>query len=237
MKSTLPPVVSQAEWQAARDQLLVKEKAHTRASDALAAERRRLPMVEITMPYIFDGENGKASLLDLFEGRRQLILYHFMFAPSVGGWPSAGCESCSWYADNVGNLSHLQARNTSFVMVSLAPLPNLLAYKKRMGWRMRWFSSSENIFNVDFGISSAEGEGSGTSVFLRDGDRVFRSYFTTGRGDEKLGGIWACLDLTPLGRQEQWEDSPGDWPQSEAHEWLRRHDEYAQETPIAKCCH
>ena len=237
MKSTLPSVVPYAEWQSARDQLLVKEKAHTRASDALAAERRRLPMVEITKRYVFDGENGRASLLDLFEGRRQLILYHFMFAPNVGGWPSAGCEGCSWYADNVGNLSHLQARDTSFVMVSLAPLPNILAYKKRMGWNMPWFSSSENDFNVDFGISSVEGEGSGTSVFLRDGDTVFRSYFTTGRGDEKLGGLWAYLDLTPLGRQEHWEDSPAGWPQSEAHEWLRRHDEYAQASPMANCCH
>lgn len=132
----------------------------------------------------------------MFEGRRQLILYHFMFAPNVGGLPSAGCEGCSWYADNVGNLGHLHGRDTSFVMVSRAPLPNILGYKKRMGWRMPWVSSSENDFNADFGISTADGEGSRTSVFLRDGDSVFRSYFTTGRGDEKLGGFWAFLDLT-----------------------------------------
>lgn len=236
MTTLLPPVALQAEWQVARDQLLVKEKAHTRAGDALAAERRRLPMVEITKQYLFEGENGKASLLDLFEGRRQLILYHFMFAPRVGGWPSAGCEGCSWYADNVGNLSHLHARDTSFVMVSLAPVPNLRAYKKRMDWSMPWFSSSENDFNADFGISTAYGEGSGTSVFLRDGDSVFRSYFTTGRGDEKLGGFWAYLDLTPLGRQETWEDSPAGWPQSEPHAWVHRHDEYAHKTLTASCC-
>ena len=190
----------------------------------------------ITERYIFDGENGKASLLDLFEGRRQLILYHFMFAPSVGGWPSAGCEGCSWYADNVGNLRHLHARDTSFVMVSLAPEPNIRAYKKRMDWSMPWFSSSENDFNADFGISTADGEGSGTSVFLRDGDSVFRSYFTTGRGDEKLGGLWDYLDLTPLGRQETWEDSPAGWPQSEPHAWVHRHDEYALKTITASCC-
>ena len=123
----LPKIVSAAEWQVARDQLLEKEKAHTRAGDALAAERRRLPMVEITKPYLFDGPEGKVSLLDLFAGRRQLILYHFMFAPSVGGWPSAGCEGCSWYADNVGNLSHLHTRDTSFVLISRAPLPNINA--------------------------------------------------------------------------------------------------------------
>jgi predicted dithiol-disulfide oxidoreductase (DUF899 family) len=228
MKNKLPPIVSPAEWQAARDRLLVKEKAHTRASDALAAERRRLPMVEITKPYLFDGTEGKASLLDLFEGRRQLILYHFMFAPSVEGWPAAGCDACSWYADNVGNLSHLYARDTSFVMISLAPLSNILAYKKRMGWSLPWFSSSENDFNLDFGVSTPEGETSGTSVFLRDEARVYRTYFTTGRGDETLGNFWTFLDLTPLGRQENWEDSPEGWLQSEPYVWWRRHDEYDQ---------
>ena len=228
MKNKLPPIVSPAEWQAARDRLLVKEKAHTRASDALAAERRRLPIMEISKPYLFDGPEGKVSLLDLFAGRRQLIMYHFMFAPSVDGWPTAGCDACSWYADNVGNLSHLYARDTSFVMVSLAPLSNILAYKKRMGWNLPWFSSSESDFNVDFGMSIAEGETSGTSVFLRDEGRVFRTYFTTGRGDETLGSFWTFLDLTPLGRQENWEDSPEGWPQSEPYVWWRRHDEYDQ---------
>jgi predicted dithiol-disulfide oxidoreductase (DUF899 family) len=222
----LPPIVSPAEWQAARDRLLVSEKEHTRAGDALAAERRRLPMVEIVKPYVFDGPDGKVSLLDLFDGRRQLILYHFMFAPSVDGWPDAGCDACSWYADNVGNLSHLHARDTSFVMISLAPISNILGYKKRMGWTLPWFSSGETDFNVDFGISTPEGETSGTSVFLRDEDRVFRTYFTTGRGDEMLGGFWSFLDLTPLGRQENWEDSPEGWPQSEPYVWWRRHDEY-----------
>jgi predicted dithiol-disulfide oxidoreductase (DUF899 family) len=228
MKNKLPPIVSPTEWQAARDRLLVSEKAHTRASDALAAERRRLPMVEITNPYLFDGTEGKVTLVDLFEGRRQLIVYHFMFAPSVGGWPEAGCVGCSWYADNVGNLSHLYARDTSFAMISLAPLSKILAYKKRMGWNLPWFSSSESDFNVDFGVSTAEGETSGTSVFLRDEGRVFRTYFTTGRGDETLGSFWTFLDLTPLGRQENWEDSPEGWPQSEPYVWWRRHDEYDQ---------
>ena len=222
----LPPIVSRAEWRVARDKLLVKEKEATRMRDALAAERRRLPMVRVDQPYIFEGESGEATLLDLFETRRQLVVYHFMFAPDVSGWPEAGCVGCSWYADNIGSLSHLHARDTSLVLVSRAPLPNILAYKKRMGWHLPWYSSAGSDFNVDFGVTSADGESSGTSVFLRDGEQVFHTYFTSGRGDEMLGSFWAFLDLTPLGRQETWEDSPPGWPQSPPYEWWRRHDEY-----------
>jgi predicted dithiol-disulfide oxidoreductase (DUF899 family) len=226
----LPPIVSLAEWQVAREKLLVKEKAATRAHDALAAERRRLPMVRTDKDYVFEGERGKANLLDLFDGRRQLILYHFMFAPGVGGWPSAGCVGCSLYLDGVSHLSHLHARDTSFVAVSRAPLQNILQYKKRMGWTVPWFSSSESDFNADFGVTKDESEGSGTSVFLRDGDNILRTYFTTGRGDEMLGTVWSFLDLTPLGRQETWEDSPEGWPQSPPYEWWCRHDEYETKT-------
>ena len=222
----LPQIVSRDEWQRARDQLLVKEKAATRARDALAAERRRLPMVRIDKDYVFEGEQGRTGLTDLFYGRRQLILYHFMFAPGVEGWPDAACQGCSWYADNIGNLSHLYARDTSLVMVSRAPLPNIQRYKKRMGWSVPWFSSSESDFNEDFGVTTADGETSGTSVFLRDGKDVFHTYFTSGRGDEMLGGFWAFLDLTPLGRQEDWEDSPPGWPQTPPYQWWQRHDEY-----------
>jgi predicted dithiol-disulfide oxidoreductase (DUF899 family) len=222
----LPRTVSDAEWQAAREALMAKEKAATRARDALAAERRRLPMVKIVKDYLFDGERGKAHLIDLFEGRRQLILYHFMFAPDVSGWPHAGCDGCSWYVDNIGNLSHLHARDTSLVLVSRAPLPTILSYKQRMGWTVPWYSSAGSDFNSDFGVTTDQGESSGTSVFLRDGDEVFRTYFTTGRGDELLGGFWAYLDITPLGRQEDWEDSPEGWPQTKPYVWWRRHDEY-----------
>jgi predicted dithiol-disulfide oxidoreductase (DUF899 family) len=225
-KRNLPPVVSLAQWQRARDNLLAKEKAATRARDTLAAERRRLPMVRVDKDYVFEGERGRVRLLDLFQGRRQLILYHFMFAPDVPGWPEAGCVGCSWYVDNVGHLSHLHARDTSLVLVSRAPLENILRYKKRMGWTLPWFSSSESDFNADFSVTTATGETSGTSVFLRAGDEVFRTYFTTGRGDEGLGGFWAFLDLTPLGRQEEWEDSPEGWPQTPPYQWWRRHDEY-----------
>jgi predicted dithiol-disulfide oxidoreductase (DUF899 family) len=222
----LPPIVSQAEWQAAHEKLLAKEKAATHARDALAAERRRQPIVRIDKAYVFEGPNGRASLVDLFEGRRQLILYHFMFAPDVDGWPKAGCPGCSFFVDQIGHLSHLHARDTSFALVSRAPLANLLTYKRRMDWTVPWFSSAGSDFNVDFGVTTDEGETFGLSVLLRDGDHVFRTYFTTGRGVEALGSTWTFLDLTPLGRQEDWEDSPEGWPQTPPYQWWRRHDEY-----------
>jgi predicted dithiol-disulfide oxidoreductase (DUF899 family) len=221
-----PQIVSRAEWQRARDQLLVKEKAATRARDALAAERRRLPMVRIEKDYLFDGPNGKVRLLDLFDGRRQLIIYHFMFAPGVGGWPAAGCPGCSMMVDYLGPLEHLQVRDTSLTLVSRAPLANLESYKRRMGWTVPWYSSEGTDFNDDFGVSTAEGETFGLSVFWRQGDDIFHTYFTTDRGLEVIGSNFTLLDWTPLGRQEQWEDSPAGWPQSAPYVWWRRHDEY-----------
>src|ERR1700730_7883537 len=209
-----PKIVDQAEWLKARDALLVKEKAATRARDALAAERRRLPMVLIDKKYVFDGPNGKVSLLDLFEGRRQLILYHFMFSPAVSGWPSAGCPGCSLVIDQIGHLAHLHARDTSFVAVSIAPLANIQKYKKRMGWTIPWVSSFGTDFNKDFGRTTDEGETFGLSVFFRDGKNIYRSYFTRDRGIEAIGTVWSLLDLTPLGRQETWEVSPAGWPQT-----------------------
>jgi predicted dithiol-disulfide oxidoreductase (DUF899 family) len=223
----LPQIVSPAEWQAAHEKLLAKEKAATHARDALAAERRRQPMVRIEKDYVFEGPQGKASLLDLFEGRRQLILYHFMFAPDVEGWPSAGCPGCSMVVDQVGHLAHLHARDTSFALVSRAPLANIEQYRKRMGWSIPWYSSADSDFNVDFGVTTDKGETFGLSVFLRDEEgNVYRTYFTNGRGVEALGSVWTFLDLTPLGRQEDWEDSPEGWPQTPPYEWWRRHDEY-----------
>jgi predicted dithiol-disulfide oxidoreductase (DUF899 family) len=224
----LPKIVSPAEWQAARDHLLVKEKAATHARDALAAERRRLPMEPIDKAYRLEGPDGKASLLDLFEGRRQLIVYHFMFAPGVEGWPEAGCPGCSMFVDQVGHLAHLHARDTSFALVSLAPLANIDRYRERMGWTIPSFSSSGTDFNVDFGLTTDRGETFGLSVFLRDGSRIYRSYFTAGRGVEALGSVWTFLDLTPLGRQEDWEDSPEGYPQTPPYQWWRRHDEYEE---------
>jgi predicted dithiol-disulfide oxidoreductase (DUF899 family) len=222
----LPTIVSRAEWRKARNKLLVKEKAETRRRDALAAERRRLPMVRVDKDYIFTGSKGKLRLQDLFEGRRQLILYHFMFAPGVEGWPTAGCPGCSMVVDNVGHLAHLHARDTSFVLVSRAPLAKIKAYQKRMGWKVPWFSSADSDFNVDFGVTTKEGETFGLSVFLRDGDQVFHTYFTADRGVEALGSSWTFLDLTPFGRQEDWEDTPAGRPQTAPYQWWRRHDEY-----------
>jgi predicted dithiol-disulfide oxidoreductase (DUF899 family) len=218
----LPEVVSQADWQEARDKLLVKEKQATRAGDALAAERRRLPMVRVERDYVFEGPAGEVSLPDLFEGRRQLIVYHFMFEPGAPGWPEAGCDGCSMFVDNVGHLAHLHARDTSFALVSRAPLGMIEDYRKRMGWPIPWYSLAGNSFSDDFGVT----KGFGLNVFLRDGEGIFRTYFMSGRGVEALGSIWTFLDLTPLGRQEEWEDSPEGYPQTPPYDWWRRHDDY-----------
>ena len=225
-KTPLPRIVSPAEWRAARDTLLAKEKVQTQALDALAAERRRLPMVRIDKPYDFQGPKGRLRLVDMFEGRRQLILYHFMFAPSVEGWPKAGCSGCSMVLDQMPHLSHLHARNTSFAVVSRAPVAHILRYQQLMGWDVPWFSSGATDFNEDFGLMTERGETFGLSVFLRDGRTVYRTYFTAGRGVETLGTPWTLLDLTPLGRQEVWEDSPEGCPQTPPYAWWRRHDEY-----------
>ena len=227
MKSTtFPPIVSAEEWAAAREKLLVKEKAATQARDALAAERRRLPMVSIEKKYSFEGPMGWASLLDLFNGKRQLLLYHFMFAPGVHGWPNAGCPGCSMFVDQIGHQAHFHARDVNLVLVSHAPFQQIQYYQKRMGWPLPWYSSYGSDFNRDFGMTTAEGEEHGLSVFLRDDDKVYRTYFTSRRGVETLGSVWSFLDLTPFGRQESWEDSPDGWPQTEPYAWWRRHDEY-----------
>ena len=228
-QTRLPNVASQAEWLDASKQLLAKEKQLTRQHDQLAAERRRLPMVKIDKPYVFEGPAGKVSLLDLFEGRRQLIVYHFMFAPGVEGWPSAGCPGCSMFVDQIGHPAHLHARDTSFALISRAPLARIQPYQKRMGWVLPWYSSSESDFNDDLGATTPKGDETfGLSVFLRDGDSVFRTYYTNRRGVEALGPVWSFLDLTPYGRQEAWEDSPEGWPETPPYKWCR-HDEYGGE--------
>ena len=153
----LPTIVDRAQWQKARDELMAKEKAATHARDALAAERRRLPMVQVEKSYLFDSPRGKVALIDLFEGRRQLLLYHFMFAPPVSGWPEAGCVGCSMVVDQFGHLAHFHARDTSVCLVSRAPLANIERYQQRMGWKIPWVSSENNDFNVDFGSDHRQG--------------------------------------------------------------------------------
>jgi predicted dithiol-disulfide oxidoreductase (DUF899 family) len=219
-------VVSQADWAQALEEIRTAEKQATRAADALAAKRRRLPGVVIDKPYRFQGPRGEVGLRDMFEGRRQLILYHFMFAPGVDGWPEAGCDGCSMFVDQIGHLAHLHARDTSFSLVSRAPFERIDAYRQRMGWTIPWYSSANSDFNRDLHLTRDDGEIFGLSVFVTDGDRILRTYFTSGRGVEALGSVWTLLDLTPLGRQETWEDSPPDRPQGDPYTWWRRHDEY-----------
>lgn len=232
----LPDIVSRDKWLAARKALLAKEKAMTRARDALNAERRRLPMVRIEKDYVFEAPNGRASLIDLFEGRRQLILGHFMFDPR---WEN-GCSSCSAGADEISDalLAHLHKRDTTYAAVSRAPIAKIEAYRAKKGWTFPWHSSFGSDFNYDFDVTvdervkpavynyktrqehEASGtayyfegaqpiEEPGTSFFLRDGDQVFHTYSTFGRGAEMFGGSDHWLDLTALGRQEAWEEPKG----------------------------
>ncbi len=236
-----PRVVSRDEWVAARRELLKKEKEATRARDALSAERRELPMVRIEKDYALEGPDGTVSLLDLFEGRRQLIVYHFMFDPS---WDE-GCRSCSYLVDNFGHPAHLNARDTTLTAVSRAPYEKIAGFKERMGWTFPWYSSYGGDFNYDFqatldaSVGSVEynfqniaefeaagkpwhtsGEQHGLSVFFREGDSVFLSYSTYQRGPDLLLGTYNYLDLTPLGRQEENEEVF-------TMAWLRHHDSYA----------
>ena len=226
MNMQAPPVVSAQEWEAARQRLLVKEKELFRARDALAAQRRRMPWLAVDKPYEFDGPKGRMSLLDLFHGRRQLVVYRAFLEPGVDGWPEHACRGCSMIADHVGNLAHLNARNTTLVFASRASQPDIARVKARMGWRMPWYTITDD-FDADFGVD----EWHGTNAFIRDGERVFRTYFINNRGDEALGTTWSFLDMTALGRQEDWEDSPAGYPQTPAYAWWNWHDAYGDETP------
>jgi predicted dithiol-disulfide oxidoreductase (DUF899 family) len=209
---TLPPVVSREQWLAARKRLLAEEKELTRARDALNERRHAIGMVRIEKDYVFEGPDGPVRLPDMFEGRRQLVLQHFMFDPS---WED-GCPSCSWAADEIsaGRLRHLADGDTTFAAVSLAPIEKIEAYKAKRGWNFAWYSSGGNDFNRDFEVTVddeqpvynyrvdglAHGEYPGLSCFLRDGDDVFHSYSHYARGTETIGGAHYILDLTVLGR-------------------------------------
>lgn len=229
-----PEIVSRDAWTAQRKELLAAEKEVTKHYDQVNAARRRLPMVELTKSYTFDGPNGKVSLLDLFAGRRQLIVYHFMFDPK---W-DAGCPGCTGLVNAIGDLSMLEKRNTTYVLISRAPLKKLEAYKKKQGWERTWVSSFGSDFNYDFHATQDrkvvpleynykkpeekeaspekkpfEGEAHGTSVFFRLDDKVYHTYSTFARGCEGLTDAYSLLDITPYGRQEDFEDSPAGWPQ------------------------
>ena len=244
----LPRIVSRHEWLAARKQLLAEEKALTRAGDALNRKRRELPMVAIEKSYVFQTLAGHAGLLDLFEGRRQLIVYHFMFHRDR----DEGCPGCSYLVDNLGRLDHLHARATTLALVSRAPMSELEPFKARMGWTLPWYSSFGSDFNYDFhattdeAVTSVEynyrdkaaleavgqtchvqGEQPGVSVFLRDGDRIFHTYSAYGRGLDVLIATHHYLDLTPFGRGEGWDGMPD--VDGKGMDWVRLHDVYADE--------
>jgi predicted dithiol-disulfide oxidoreductase (DUF899 family) len=225
MDKNLTQIVTPQEWDAARRELLTKEKELTRARDALAAQRRRMPRMPVDKEYRFEGPDGPVGLLDLFEGRRQLVVYRFFFEPGVSGFPEGGCVGCSMMADQVAHPAHLNARDTTLAYVSRASQPDIERLRARMGWQVPWYTITDD-FDADFGVD----EWHGTNAFLRDGERVFRTYFVNHRGDEALGSTWSYLDFTALGRQEEWEDSPEGYPQTRAYEWWRRHDEYAADT-------
>jgi predicted dithiol-disulfide oxidoreductase (DUF899 family) len=222
-------VVTPEAWEAARQKLLVKEKAHTHARDALAAERRRMPWLAVDKPYRFETAGGPRSLLDLFEGRRQLIVYRAFFEPGVKGWSEHACVGCSMVADQVADVVHLNARDTTLVFASRAPQADIARLKERMGWAMPWHTITDT-WDKDFGVD----EWHGTNAFIRDGDEVFRTYFVNVRGDEQMGSTWNYLDITALGRQEAWEDSPKGAPQTPPYQWWRWHDAYGpQAAPAA----
>jgi predicted dithiol-disulfide oxidoreductase (DUF899 family) len=220
-----PPTVSPREWEAAREELLVKEKELTRARDALAAERRRMPRTVVEKNYEFEGPDGPVSLLGLFEGRRQLLLYRAFYELGVEGWPGHGCVGCSFMADHVPNLAHLNARDTTLAYASRAPQADIARLKARMGWEhIPWYTLTGD-FDADFGVD----EWHGTNAFIREGDRIFRTYFVNDRGDEVMANTWNYLDLTALGRQEEWEDSPEGYPQTPPFVWWKWNDAYDAE--------
>jgi predicted dithiol-disulfide oxidoreductase (DUF899 family) len=220
----LPEIVSEAEWETSNDELIAKEKRATRERDALAAERRRQPMTEISGDYEFDGPDGRVKMIDLFEGRSQLILYHFWHPPE--GDP---CSGCSMFTDQIGHPAHINARDTTIALVSTAPQPQIDAFKQRMGWEVPWYTVVGDEFQAMRGTT----EYFKLDVYVRDGDRIFLTYSTTGRGVEALGSVWTFLDLTPLGRQEEWEDTPEGRPQGPKYSWWQYHDEYESEKASA----
>ena len=221
-----PPIVSPEEWRAAREQLLVREKEVAHARDALAAERRRMPWLAVDKEYWFEGPDGRVSLAGLFEGRRQLIVYRAFYGPEVttyaegGSYPERACVGCSLGADQVAHPGHLHARNTTLAFVSRAPQAEIRGLKERHGWNhIPWFTITDD-FDKDFDVD----EWHGTNAFIREDDRIFRTYFINNRGDEQMGSTWNYLDITALGRQEAWEDSPEGYPQTAPYQWWNYHD-------------
>src|SRR5688500_8113728 len=230
MSMNLPPIVSPQEWIAAREELLVKEKELTRARDALAAERRRMPRMAVQKEYRFEGPNGEATLADLFDGRRQLVVYRAFYGPEVtsyagdGSYPERGCVGCSFVADQIAHPAHLNARDTTLAFASRAPQAEIQGLKERHGWdHIPWYTITDD-WDADFDVDDWHGH----NAFIREDDRIFRTYFINARGDEQMGNTWNYLDITALGRQEQWEDSPEGYPQTPPYQWWNYHDAYSE---------
>jgi predicted dithiol-disulfide oxidoreductase (DUF899 family) len=216
-------IVPAEQWAAAREELLEREKALMKERDRLAAQRRRLPVTEVRSDYPFIGPDGPLDLLALFQGRTQLITHRFFFAPDVVNWPDGACTGCSLFADTICHPAHLAARDTTLALVTAAPQDRVEALKKRMGWgQLAFFTLGDDAFSHDFGVEKMFG----INVFIRQGDRIFRSYFMNGRGVEEIGPVWSFLDITPLGRQEEWQDVPAGRPQGKRYDWWRLHDSY-----------
>jgi predicted dithiol-disulfide oxidoreductase (DUF899 family) len=223
-----PPVVSPDEWQAALEKLLVREKAAVQARDALAAERRRMPWTLVTKPYTFEDGDARVTLLDLFAGRTQLVVYRAFFEPGVHGWPDHACMGCSLGADQVSHLAHLNARDTTLVYASRASQPDIARLQQRMGWEHLPWVTITDTFDADFGVDQWHGH----NAFVRDGDTVYRTYLVNARGDEAMGSVWSYLDITALGRQEEGEDSPPGYPQTPRYKWWNWHDSYVPGAPV-----
>jgi predicted dithiol-disulfide oxidoreductase (DUF899 family) len=226
-----PPIVSLPDWQTALAGMREREAAVSTAINELAAARKRMPMVRVERDYRFEGPDGPMSLLDLFEGRSQLILYRFYFEEGTGGWPEAGCVGCSSVADAIPQLGLLHSRDITFAMVSPAPQENLRGYSERMGWtHVPWYTILTESFSADFGVD----EWFAFNVFLRDGDDIYRTYFLQHGGMvQQVGSIWSLFNLTPYGGQSEGEDTPDGWPTAPDSFWFRRHDEFDEPPPSA----
>jgi predicted dithiol-disulfide oxidoreductase (DUF899 family) len=226
-----PSVTTQAEWDTALAAMAEREATVAAAIHDLAAARKRMPMVKVERDYRFEGPDGPLSLLELFEGRSQLILYRFYFEEGVGGWPDAGCVGCSSLADGIPQLGLLHSRDITFAMVSPASQPNLRGYSQRMGWtHIPWYTIRTERFSADFDVD----QWFAFNVFLRDGADVYRTYFLQqGRMVQQIGSIWSLFNLTPYGGQSEDEDSPEGWPTAPDSFWFRRHDEFDEPAPSA----
>ena len=225
-----PPIVSPEEWKAAREELLVEEKAVMKTRDALAAKRRRMPWLAVEKDYRFEGPDGPMSFADLFQGRRQLIVYRAFYETDVttysegGSYPARACGGCSMVADQVAHPAHLSGRDTSLAFVSRAPQSDIQGLKERHGWEhIPWYGiPDDSEFDSDFDVR----EWHGTNAFIREDDAIYRTYMIDGRGDEQMGNTWNYLDMTALGRQEKWEDSPEGRPQTDPYYWWNYTDQY-----------